>query len=91
MDAGDAGNEVEYFSFDTTLDKFNGLGLNLPVHMRNMAPNLTASVDANKAFESSLFKSANRKAISKTQKLWDQQSHTLLVSKRKGLVPNRIR
>ncbi|CAI9727394.1 Hypothetical predicted protein [Octopus vulgaris] len=59
LEAGDM-DEVEYISVDAILDEFSRLGLNLPVHMKCAAHtfNLVASVDADKALDSTLFKSA---------------------------------
>lgn len=96
---GDVG-EVEYIPVDAALDESSGLGLSLPVHMRCSAHilNLVASVDADKALDSALFKSAYRKAMSKAQVLWNQQSHSMVAAdsilvelERRLMVPNSTR
>ena len=93
-------DEVEYISVEAVLDESSSLDHNLPVHMRCAAHtfNLVASVDANKALDSAPFKSAYRKAMSKAQALWNQQSRSTVSAdsildelKRRLVVPNSTR
>ncbi|CAI9737459.1 Hypothetical predicted protein [Octopus vulgaris] len=70
FEAGDV-DKVEYIveSIDAILDEPSGLCLNLPVHIKCTAHtfNLEASMDADKALDSALFKSVDRKAMFKAQ------------------------
>lgn len=67
-EAGDV-DKVEYISVYAVLDVSSGLGLNLPVYIKFSS--CVHNLDANKALDSALFKSANKKAMSKAQWLWN--------------------
>ncbi|XP_036354513.1 uncharacterized protein LOC118760985 [Octopus sinensis] len=98
-EAGDV-DEVEYISVDASLDESSGLVLNLPVHIKCVSHtfNLVANIDANKALDSTMFKSAYRKAMSKVQQLCNLQSCSMVaadsildVLKRRLVVSNGTR
>ncbi|CAI9734730.1 XP_042229523.1uncharacterized protein LOC121871369 [Octopus vulgaris] len=90
-EAGDE-NGVWYISVDAILDESSGLGLmKCAVHSFN----LVASVNANKALDSTSFKSANKKAMSKAQRLWNLKSRSTVAAdsiletlKRRLVIPN---
>ncbi|CAI9723298.1 Hypothetical predicted protein [Octopus vulgaris] len=93
-------NKVEYISVDAIPDKSKNLGLSLPVHMKctTYTFNLVASVDTNKALDSTLLKSTYRKAMSKAQWLWKLQSPSTVATdsildtlKKRFVVPNSTR
>ncbi|CAI9729324.1 Hypothetical predicted protein [Octopus vulgaris] len=71
-EAGDE-DEVEYISLDAILEESSGLGLNLLMYMKCAAHtvNCVASMDADKALDSTSFKSADRKIMSNAHRLWN--------------------